>query len=288
MNNWVILTFLYAIILGFYNCCKKKAVKMNSIYEVFAYFSLIALILTILINKDTIFIKTEYLTMIIIKAIILSVSWLIAGYAINKIPISLYAVIMLSKIIFSILLSIILLGESLTLTTLIGMIFVLCGLFLVNSDFEKKGKGEKEEKKEISIKQLVLLLFSCLLGSISSILDKKILLNITSSQLQFWFLLFLTIILWIVLIFKEKKCNFKLVKYNYWILIMAMTLVLSDRLLFMANEIPESKVSIMTIIKQISTIEIILLGKIMFKEKQILKKMLCSLIIIIGILITIL
>ena len=76
-------------------------------------------------------------------------------------------------------------------------------------------------------------------------------------------------------------------KTNYWILITAICLVLGDRILFEANKIPESKVSIMTLIKQLSTIETIILGKVWFKEKDIVKKLLCSVIIIIGIVLTI-
>jgi len=280
MESWVILIFLYAIIIGFYNCTKKKAVTKNSIYEVFAYFSIIAFIITTVISKNVFEISYKYLGFILLRTLFISASWLMAGYAINKIPISLYAVIMLSKILFSITFSVIFLGEKITLTVFIGMIIVIVGLILVNSNSDKK------EDKEISKKELFILLFSCLLSSIAVILDKKILYNITSSQLQFWFLLFLTIILWIILLIKQKSFNYKIVKKNYWIPMMSISLVVADKLLFMANEIPESMVSVMTILKQLSTIEIIILGKIMFEEKKILRKLLCSTLIIIGIIFT--
>ena len=48
----------------------------------------------------------------------------------------------------------------------------------------------------------------------------------------------------------------------------------------------ESKVSIMTGIKQLSVIEIIILGKLLFKEKNTLKKLAASLLIIFGIVLT--
>lgn len=280
MEKWILLTILYAVVIGFYNCAKKKAIKKNSVYEIFAYFSLIAFLITALTSKNIFVLEINYIALIILRTILISFSWLIAGYIINKIPISLYAVIMLSKIIFSISLSILILGEKLTIMTFTGMMLVILGLILVNNN------SNKQENKEISKKYLILLLFSCLLSSIAIILDKKILLHITSSQMQFWFLLFLTIIFWLVLIIKEKKINFNSIKNNYWIPIMAIFLVVADKLLFMATEIPESKVSVMTILKQLSAIEIILLGKIMFNEKKIIKKLLCSLLIILGIIFT--
>lgn len=280
MESWVILIFLYAIVIGFYNCAKKKAVSKNSIYEVFAWFSIIAFMATTLISKNVLEIHYIDLLFILLRTLLISASWLMAGYAINRIPISLYAVIMLSKILFSVIFSIIFLGEKITLTVLIGMIIVILGLVLVNNN------SDEREDKEISKKELFILLFSCLLSSIAVILDKKILYNITSGQLQFWFLLFLAIILWIILMVKQKGFKYQIVKNNYWIPVMAISLVIADRLLFMANEIPESMVSVMTILKQFSTIEIIILGKIMFKEKKILRKLLCSTLIIIGIIFT--
>ena len=42
----------------------------------------------------------------------------------------------------------------------------------------------------------------------------------------------------------------------------------------------------MTILKQISTIELIVIGKIAFKEKNILKKLLCCALIVFGVVLT--
>ena len=59
--------------------------------------------------------------------------------------------------------------------------------------------------------------------------------------------------------------------------------MISDRVLFIANSDPASKVTIMTLLKQSCVIVSIFLGKFVFKEKNILYKFLCSLLIIIGI-----
>lgn len=279
MDSWIILIILYALVIGFYNCTKKKSVKKTDLYEVFAFFSLIAFILVTLTSKD-VGVELKSLYMIFIRTIIIVAGWLLAGYGISKMPISLYAVLMLSKILFTIALSVIILGEKLTITSFIGGVVVLIGLLLVN----KKTNNTKKEK--VSFKYVLILLLSCLLSSIASILDKQILINVTSSQLQFWFLLFFTLIMWIILLIRNKKIDIKKIKNNYWIPLMALSLVVADKFLFMANEIPESKVTIMTIVRQLSTIEVIILGKIMFNEKKILRKLLCSLIIIVGIIIT--
>lgn len=190
---------------------------------------------------------------------------------------SLYSVINLSRIIFTIALSVLFLGEKLTLTIIVGVVIIILGLMLVNKISNTK------DKKETTLKPVLLLLFSCLLNAISATIDKEILRYITPSQLQFWFLLFLTILCLLLILCKKQKIDFKNIRKNYWIFIAGISLVIADKFLFLANEIPTSKVSIMTLIKQASAIEGIILGKILFKEKNIIKKLLCSAIIIFGI-----
>jgi len=279
MENWYFLTIIYAIFVGLFQCTQKKAAEKSSIYEVLAGFSLIAFVLTAFTSKDVFQIEFISFALILLKSLVIIISWLLAMYALSKMPISLYSVISLSKIIFSIILSIIFLGEKLTSKIIIGMIIVIIGLILVNQNSNKK------ESKETSLKVFVLLLISCLLSSISSIIDKKVLESVTSSQLQFWFLALLTIGYWLIILIRNEKINFKKMKNNYWILITAICLALGDRILFIVNKIPESQVSLIIIIKQLSVIENIIIGKLLFKEKNIIKKLLYSILIIFGVIV---
>ena len=280
MHSWVILTFLYSLFKGFCQCSQKKALEKNSIYEVLAYYSLLSFLIVAFTTKNILDIQFNTLILISIKSIVIVIAWLLALYAIKRMPISLYGVINVSRVIFSILLSVIFLGEKLDLITVIGIIIVIIGLVLMNKI------SNKSEEKSISFKAVIVLLICCLLNATSAIIDKVVLINTTSDILQLWFLLFLTIIYWIILIMKEKKINLKSITTNYWIPIIAISMVVGDRLLFMANEIPESKVSIISVLKQVATLEMIILSKFLFKEKNIIKKLLCSILVIFGIILT--
>ena len=277
MNNWILLTVLYAFFLAFFESSKKKAVEKNSIYEVLAYFSLIAFLLVLAITRDAFRINYSYLPIIFLKASIIVIAWILGVKVLEKMQISLYSMVKISRIVFSVLLSYLFLGEQITGITLVGMSVVISGLILVNRAINR------EESKDKSIKLVLLLLISCLLNSISAIIDKKILLHITSGQLQFWFLLFLTFYYWGILLLKKEKISFIKIKKNYWIPISAVCLVVGDSFLFQANENANSEVIIMTMLKQLSVIISIILGKFMFKEKYILKKLLYSMLIILGI-----
>ena len=59
--------------------------------------------------------------------------------------------------------------------------------------------------------------------------------------------------------------------------------VIADKALFIANSHPDSRVTVMTLIKQSGCVVTILAGKFIFKEKNVGYKLLCALVIIAGI-----
>ena len=288
MITWVLYTILYAFFNAFYEGARKKAVGKNTIYEVLAIFSSIAFVLVFIITRDAFTINYMYLPVVLLKASVIVIAWILGVKVLEKMQISLYSMIKISSIIFSVILSFIVLGEQITIITLIGISIVIAGLILVN----KTTKKERGKEKDTSFKLVLILLVSCLLNSISSIIDKKVLMHITSSQLQFWFLLFLSIYYWIILLIKNRKKKYTKnnisrkinnLKNNYWIPIASICLVVGDRFLFMANATPDSQVIVITMLKQLSVIISILIGKFMFKEKDTIKKLLYSILIILGI-----
>ena len=64
--------------------------------------------------------------------------------------------------------------------------------------------------------------------------------------------------------------------------------IIADRALFIANGMPDSRVTIMTLIKQSGCVVTILAGKFVFKEKNIGYKLLCAAIVVAGIVIAVL
>ena len=69
---------------------------------------------------------------------------------------------------------------------------------------------------------------------------------------------------------------------------MSLSLIVGDKLLFEANASPDSQVTLMTVIKQSSVIVTVLTGWLVFKEKHILYKLMCTGIVLAGIFIAML
>ncbi len=187
----------------------------------------------------------------------------------------------LLPIAFKSLIGIILLHEEMTLTTIIGSVLVCIGVLLC----ERK-KNLKDEK--VSFKIVCFTMISCLFNAISGVMDKILTRHVSSNQLQFWYMLFMVIYYIIFIIVTREKVKFKSALKNYWIWILAIMFVIGDRALFIANSMPESRVTVMTLIKQSCCLVTILAGKFIFKEKNITYKLVCALIIIAGIFIAVL
>lgn len=290
---WVGLILVYGIFKGLREALKKKAMGTNSVIEVLVFYTLFAFLMIIPFSHNVFAISYRYHIAILIKSSIIFVAWLCALNSIKRLPLSVYSVMDMARVIFSILLGVLLLGESVGILQGIGMVLVIAGITLVNLK-SKQTPTERPNKLVI-----VLVLISCLLNSVSGIMDKWLLSTqggrwflgdeiITSSQLQFWYMLYLTLFYIAYALIKREKINVKKCVTCPWIWLLSLLFVVADRALFVANASPDSTVVVMTLIKQSSVLVTIAMGKIMYKEQHILYRILCAVLIIAGIVLSVL
>ena len=290
---WVGLILVYGIFKGLREALKKKAMGTNSVIEVLVFYTLFAFLMIIPFSHNVFAISYRYHIAILIKSSIIFVAWLCALNSIKRLPLSVYSVMDMARVIFSILLGVLLLGESVGILQGIGMVLVIAGITLVNLK-SKQTPTERPNKLVI-----VLVLISCLLNSVSGIMDKWLLSTqggrwflgdeiITSSQLQFWYMLYLTLFYVAYALIKREKINVKKCITCPWIWMLSLLFVVADRALFVANASPDSTVVVMTLIKQSSVLVTIAMGKIMYKEQHILYRILCAVLIIAGIVLSVL
>ncbi len=282
MNKlWIIFVLIYGLLKGTREGMKKAALKKSSSIEILFFYTLIGFILTIPYLNVAIKLAPIHIFWAFVKAGVCCTAWIFSLKAIKAMSVSLYGIIDLSRMIFSTLLGIFVLGESLTFYKVTGMLLVLTGLFLVNL---KKGANAKG----LTIYSLAAALLCCFFNAISGTMDKILMQHMTSKQLQFWFMFFMALIYGVIIIIRKEKISFSTLRTNYWVPLMSISLVLGDLLLFEANANPESQVTVMTVIKQSSVIVTVLTGWLVFKEKNILYKLMCTLIILSGIFVALL
>jgi len=273
---WVVLVLIYSILKGSRDGMKKAALRLNSSDEILFFYSLIGFILIIPFSPNAFSVPPLYIWYSFIKAAVVCTAWICAFVALKNMTVSLYGIMDLSRMLFSTLFGIFLLGECMTAGKVVGIVLVSVGL--VMSNLKKDSKGDR-------VTPLVLgaALANCLLNSVSAVMDKTLTVTMPPDALQFWFMFFLLVCYGGVLVVKREGVHIGTLRKNFWIPILSISLIVGDRLLFIANSDPESMITVMTVIKQSSVIVTILTGWLFFKEKHIGYKMLCAAIILCGI-----
>ncbi|MBQ8162788.1 MAG: DMT family transporter [Clostridia bacterium] len=291
--TWVFLILLYGIFKGFREALKKKAMEKHSVMEILFFYTLFAFLMIIPFSHNIFAISWRAHLIILFKSSIIFIAWICALNSIKRLPLSVYSVVDMSRMLFSIFFGVIFLKETLGVFEIIGMVLVIAGITLVN--LKKKTDPINEKPTKLV---MLLVLVSCILNSVSALLDKLLLATdgcvllggeiLDSSQLQFWYMLYLTALYGLYLIVKREKVHFKSCVTSPIIWVMSLLFIVADRALFIANADPESKLTVMTLIKQSSVLVSIVLGKLLYKEKHILYRTLCAILIICGIVISVL
>lgn len=266
--------------MGILNIAKKKALTKSKLIEVLWTYSLLSFILVCFEFNSAIQVDKKYVFFALLKAICMFTSWTLSAYCIKKLPISLHGILNLSRIVFLTILGIVFLNEMIVTNQIMGMVIVIIGLMLVNL---KDEDNYNEQDKNVKFRYVLLMIISCVFASFSGLLDKILMQDMKSGQLQFWTMLFIIVLYTIYSIVKKEKISIKSISKNYWIILMAICLVVGDRALFFACSIPESKLSVISLLKQSGVIVTVLAGGKIFKEKNLVYKFFCTLIVLFGI-----
>jgi len=292
-NLWIFLILLYGIFKGLREALKKKNTEKNSVIEVLFFYTLFGFFMTIPISRDVFSLSFRMHLVILFKSFIIFVAWLCALNSIKRLPISVYSVVDTLRAVFSIILGVAFLKETVSLNQGIGIALVLTGVTLVNLT-SRKGSNDR-----ISVKLLCLMLISCMLNALSGMTDKWLLSTeitdrffigtevVESAQMQMWYMLYMAAFYGLYILIKREKINFKRCVKDPYIWLMSLLFIIADRALFIANESPNSTIVVMTVIKQSSILITVLLGKLIFKEQNIIKRLLCASLVVLGIVISV-
>ena len=312
---WILLTLVYGLLKGGREISKKKAMDRNTVMEVLLIYTLIAFLIVVPRAPKAMGLEPTQYGLIIIKSFSIFLAWIMGFYALKHLPVSLYGVLDLSRVLLGTLMGVVLLHEVLKWNQIAGLTLVAFGLLALKFKItgsrpgESKGESIDDNKKEeaedsentataadapspdteksnagtkIPAKYVLLAFGSCVLNSVSGFLDKVLMKDINSSQMQFWYMFFLLLFYILYVIFTRTKIR-KDVWKNGWIWAMAIMFVIGDAALFIANANPDSRITVMTVVKQSACFVTILGGKFVFHEKGIAYRAFCALIIFCGI-----
>lgn len=279
--TWILLTLFFGLAKGGRELLKKAAIRQGGVMEVLLCYTVLSFLLVIPTASDAFLLDFSYLPFILIKSTVIFFAWLFAFEALSKMPVSLYGVLDLSRVLFSTLLGVLVVGETIGLGQGIGLVLVCAGLLLL------KARRDGGEERSVSTRYVVMAFASCLLNAVSATADKLLMPHMSSSQLQFWYMLFLSLFYLGYVLIKRIPVRVGRAVRNVPMIAMSVIFVLADKALFVANADPDSRLTVMTLIKQSSCFVTILGGRIFFGERNVLYRSLCAAVIVAGILVAI-
>lgn len=274
---WIGLVLLYGLFKGAREIAKKKAVQKSGVMEVLFVYTLLSFLMVAPDARNAMGLSGRQLLCVLLKSCVIFVAWICSFRAIKRLPVSLYSVLDLSRVVFSTILGVAFLGEHMRLGQSIGLVLVLSGLLLLKAPW----RAGKEE--DASAGAVLLALLSCLMNAISGTMDKVLMQGMNSSQLQFWYMLFLTCLYGLYLLCTRTEVDWKGTFKNGWIWLMSALFVVADRALFLANAMPGSQVTVMTLLKQAGVLISILGGWLVFHEKHVGYRLACASLVVAGI-----
>lgn len=279
MYSWIWMVILSGILLGLWDITKKKAFEKNSVLTVLAFYSFFCFILVSFEFNNALKVSTNIKLILLLKTFIVFLAWILSFTAIKHLPISVITPFDTINPMLSVIFGIFILNERLYVLQYIGIIIMLISYYFIGKT------GSKEIVKIYKNKYFYFMICAALFNAISATIDKIALKSINPGQMQFWFCLFMFLFNFAAMLYARLSSRDKSqFKFDFYIPLMSVILIISDRIYFLALNIPSTQISMVMPIRKISILVSAIIGGFIFKEKNLKEKFgyICLLIIGIG------
>lgn len=275
---WIGLAFISAFFLGCYDISKKKSLVNNAVIPVLfinTLFCSLLLLPLFLISycspttlEGTIFFMPSLSLIghlkVLVKSIIVLSSWILGFMAVKNLPLTTTGPINATRPILSLVGAILIFGERLNFYQWIGVLLTIVSFLLLSQTSRKEGISFTHNK------WIFCMMLSTLLGAISGLYDKYLMLHLPSTSVQFWFNSYQCIMMFCILmiLWFPKRANNPFV-WRWSILALSVFLSFADFVYFYALTLPGAMISIISMIRRSSVIISFGGGALLFKEKNL-------------------
>ncbi len=287
---WLILAFLSAALLGFYDVFKKKSLKENAVIPVLTlntlFSSLIFLPFIILsaqgyLSEDSLFYTHQYgwaeHKYILLKSLIVLASWLFAYFGLKHLPITIVGPINATRPVMVLIGAMTFFSERLNLWQWVGVIIAMTGLYMLSRSSKKEGIDFKHNK------WIIFVVLANVLGAVSGLYDKflmaspenggvgldKLAVQSWYTFYQFFLMLAMLALLWWPL--RKETTPFR---WDWCIILISIFLSAADFAYFYALGLDGAMISIVSMVRRGSVVVSFLFGAMVFREKNLKAKVL--------------
>ena len=295
---WVILAFMSATLLGFYDSFKKKALKGNAVIPVLflntllssaIFIPFIAISYTSDALDRTIFHVGsggwEMHKFIVLKSLIVLSSWILGYFGIKHLPLSIVGPINATRPVMTLVGAMLVFGERLNAWQWAGVTLAVVSFLMLSRSGKKEGIDFKRDH------WIWMIVGAALLGAISGLYDKYLMAPVESGgagldkmMVQSWYVVYQCLLMgaMLMILWWPKRKQTTPFHWDWSIVCVSVFLSAADFVYFYALTQPEAMISIVSMIRRGSVLVSFACAAIFFHEKNLKAKAVDLALVLLG------
>lgn len=295
---WLLLAFLSATLLGFYDTVKKKALRNNAVIPVLflnTLFSSLIFLPFIILSRctdmldGTIFHAAsggwEVHKYILVKSCIVLSSWVLGYFGMKHLPLTIVGPINATRPVMVLVGAFLFFGERLNGWQWIGVLLAVASFLLLSRSGKKEGIDFKHDH------WIWMIVGAAALGAVSGLYDKYLMaspsaggVGLDKMMVQSWYNIYQFFMMgaMLMLLWYPKRKTTTPFRWDYSVIFVSLFLSAADFAYFYSLSLPGAMISIVSMIRRGSVIVSFLFGAMMFREKNLKSKFVDLMLVLLG------
>lgn len=293
---WLSFAFLSAVLLGFYDSCKKQALGGNAVIPVLflntlfcslIFVPFIALSYCSPVLDDSIFKVADYggwdvQKWILLKSVIVLSSWTLGYYGMKHLPLTIVGPINATRPVLVLLGAMLIFGEKLNCLQWTGVLLAVVSFFMLSRSGKKEGIDFEHNV------WIYAVVGAAILGAVSGLYDKFLMnpngLALDKMAVQSWYNIYQCGMMGVMmmLIWYPNRRKTTPFSWKWSIIFISIFLSVADFVYLYALSMSGAMISIVSMVRRGSVIVSFLFAALVFKEKNLRSKALDLALVLLG------
>jgi bacterial/archaeal transporter family protein len=295
---WLVLAFLSAALLGFYDSFKKKSLGGNAVIPVLflntLFSSLIFLPFIVLSHGTGLLDGTifhvgsggwEVHRFILLKSCIVLSSWVLGYFGMKHLPLTIVGPINATRPVMVLVGALLVFGERLNLWQWAGVLLAVMSFFMLSRSGRKEGINFKHDK------WIWMIVGAAALGAVSGLYDKYLMApaaeggaGLDTMMVQSWYNVYQCFMMgaMLMLLWWPHRKHTTPFRWDWTIVFISVFLSAADFVYFYALSLPGAMISIVSMVRRGSVVVSFLFGAVAFHEKNLKSKLVDLILVMLG------
>lgn len=295
---WLLLAFLSAALLGFYDTFKKKSLRNNAVIPVLflnTLFSTLIFLPFIVLSASSHTLDGSMFYVpqmgwaahrfILLKSVLVLSSWIFGYFAMKHLPLSIVGPINATRPVLVLVGALLVYGERLNLWQWAGVLLAILSFFLLSRSGRKEGIDFKHNR------WIFCLIIAALLGAASGLYDKYLMVSVQDGGVglnrmvvQSWYNIYQMVLMGIILctIWFPKRRQSTPFRWDGAIVFISIFLSLADFAYLYALSLPGAMISVVSMVRRGSVIVSFITAVLFFRERNVKAKAIDLLLVLLG------